>query len=1091
MASNMPLPRHVYVELVEKAPIPELLLDSLIPDHGTPTQNIGAILVPPHGKEPVLLGRVSYSLEPPQPMSDPSMIMFMQGLPMPQPQNVNALAESIVAQSGAESLIYPVQLAPSPTIQPPRLPLWTVTYWVEAYQLIFARTGWSNARKFVEQAKIGTDIIDNLPWRIGLPHNLGEVSLLQSFCGQDWLWTMHLDIMLTTLRLELNDPAIVVCPTELVSKLGAIYRGNRETYPALKDQQYVARLWQDDDDEPIRKLLMVVPVMLSESGARLTGPNGVDGNHYASLVVDVSTRTVRYFDPMYVEPPADLRDIVSWWLAAHGMHDFTEVLASRGCTRQADWYSCGLLSMNALEHDVAPETYPLIEAAQCDRGRLVMLQRVLRVMNTFDSRFPVPLPARVPRPAKKMSKIMVKGTGSAVTRKWETMDRDSLTALEAPDIPPEPQQAVASIAAELLEHAEDYADEHDSDVDEAEPDTVPHFTRKQLVDVPPPKRDKSKGGRKRNVLLDKLTKKCYYIDNKGERKDVHRCVGDPARNKWCGAVYTTRTLSRWLGHAANCTKIPAALQDEVRDELVKTAPSVQAAALADAQLAKLGDAPPTKAQKTSAASTPGSQKQTVHQIALGQGRKVRHAMLDAAVVVFWCIAGLAPYLVKLPQWKRLWEISDPTYTPATRDRLDAQIMSEAAAVRVKVMEILQEREYLTISYDGGTANNSSRQAFWTFHVSTERGEVFMVEVKEATDVRHTAAWIKGHVLEIMTRIGVSRFIGACCDSTGNTYGSRGLIEGDVKTVLALADAGHHLGNTSKDLVKLPCFKREFEDFFMSDSSWDAACFHKELDDLVALTISIAKAIACLEAVETSPADVYIFWHAVMRNTTEAVTDKSRALSADVQKQVLQVLDRRYNQLFKAGGRLYSPIYVSAAYLSPDYLRNGLFCKESTNGQASIAAFAGIQYPALFQQVVAFLVDVAKNEIMHGDRPQFTRWKGRAKDMKTTLIAEMKAYSRNQYPYNTRFLRDDSSARAWWQALAGQPEATLLPFIAIKIHSIRVNSMPDEHTVSTFTWLTPAVRNRVKIEKLAAITVGPSGPAKSVNHLENRAARPGR
>ncbi|KAI4522829.1 hypothetical protein K525DRAFT_197894 [Schizophyllum commune Loenen D] len=263
----------------------------------------------------------------------------------------------------------------------------------------------------------------------------------------------------------------------------------------------------------------------------------------------------------------------------------------------------------------------------------------------------------------------------------------------------------------------------------------------------------------------------------------------------------------------------------------------------------------------------------------------------------------------------------------------------------------------------------------------------MVEVKEATDVRHTAAWIKGHVLEIMTRIGISRFIGVCCDSTGNTYGSRGLIEGDVKTVLALADAGHHLGNTSKDLVKLPCFKRviqgmraiiskfhkshpaihalekqrdalgitrglvsisktrfaaithsaisvqrcapaiklvvrdrtidcEFEDFFMSDSSWDATCFHKELDDLVALTISIAKAIACLEAVETSPADVYIFWHAVMRNTTEAVTDKSRALSADVQKQVLQVLDRRYNQLFKAGGRLYSPIYVSAAYLSP-------------------------------------------------------------------------------------------------------------------------------------------------------------------------------
>ncbi|KAL1699066.1 hypothetical protein EV121DRAFT_273992 [Schizophyllum commune] len=333
----------------------------------------------------------------------------------------------------------------------------------------------------VEKAPIPELLLDSLipdlPWCIGLPHNLGELSLLQSFCSQDWLWTIHLDIMFTTLHLELNDPAIVVCPTEL-------------TYPALKDQQYVAQLWEDDNDEPIRKLLMAVPVMLSESDAKLTGPNGVDGNHY--------------------EPPADLRDIVSWWLAAHGMHSFAKVLVSRGCTRQADWHSCGLLSMNALKHDVTPETYPLIEAAQCDRGRLVMLQRVLRVMNTF---------------------------------------------------------AVASIAAELLEHVEDGADGHDSDVDEVEPDTVPHFTRKQLIDVPPPKRDKSKGGRKRNMLLDKLTRKCYYIDSKVEWRDI-----------------------------------PAALQDEVQDELVETAPSVQAAALADVQLAKLGDAPPTKAQKTSAAS---------------------------------------------------------------------------------------------------------------------------------------------------------------------------------------------------------------------------------------------------------------------------------------------------------------------------------------------------------------------------------------------------------------------------------------------------------------------------------------------------------
>jgi len=45
--------------------------------------------------------------------------------------------------------------------------------------------------------------------------------------------------------------------------------------------------------------------------------------------------------------------------------------------------------------------------------------------------------------------------------------------------------------------------------------------------------------------------------------------------------------------------------------------------------------------------------------------------------------------------------------------------------------------------------------------------------------------------------------------------------------------------------------------------------------------------------------------------------------------------------------------------------------------------------------------------------------------------------------------------------------SVLQHVAIKLYSIRVNSMADERTGSTFTWMTPAVRNRMSVEAMAA------------------------
>ena len=45
----------------------------------------------------------------------------------------------------------------------------------------------------------------------------------------------------------------------------------------------------------------------------------------------------------------------------------------------------------------------------------------------------------------------------------------------------------------------------------------------------------------------------------------------------------------------------------------------------------------------------------------------------------------------------------------------------------------------------------------------------------------------------------------------------------------------------------------------------------------------------------------------------------------------------------------------------------------------------------------------------------------------------------------------------------------LKHLAIKIYSVRVNSMPEKRTVSTFTWLTPALRSRMSVSTMTAMT----------------------
>jgi hypothetical protein len=90
-----------------------------------------------------------------------------------------------------------------------------------------------------------------------------------------------------------------------------------------------------------------------------------------------------------------------------------------------------------------------------------------------------------------------------------------------------------------------------------------------------------------------------------------------------------------------------------------------------------------------------------------------------------------------------------------------------------------------------------------------------------------------------------------------------------------------------------------------------------------------------------------------------------------------------------------------------------------------ADMTGICHVSTFKKVVTFLASMAHQEVHHGDKPLLTKWRGRASAFKETLLAEMKKYACQQYPFNQQ-LYTETAILGWWQSLKGSEHAQILP-----------------------------------------------------------------
>lgn len=99
-------------------------------------------------------------------------------------------------------------------------------------------------------------------------------------------------------------------------------------------------------------------------------------------------------------------------------------------------------------------------------------------------------------------------------------------------------------------------------------------------------------------------------------------------------------------------------------------------------------------------------------------------------------------------------------------------------------------------------------------------------------------------------------------------------------------------------------------------------FEFNLAQLVDVGMPAIKALACLEANESTAADVFVFWHAMLQAIKDVVTDPWREFPHEVQQQIFGILNSRHRQMFE-DGNLSNQVYLAATYLdSSEYFFSG-------------------------------------------------------------------------------------------------------------------------------------------------------------------------
>ncbi|KAG6806944.1 hypothetical protein H0H92_009504, partial [Tricholoma furcatifolium] len=239
-----------------------------------------------------------------------------------------------------------------------------------------------------------------------------------------------------------------------------------------------------------------------------------------------------------------------------------------------------------------------------------------------------------------------------------------------------------------------------------------------------------------------------------------------------------------------------------------------------------------------------------------------------------------------------------------------------------------------------------------------------------------------------------------------------------------------------------------------------------LNQYLAVGLGPARAVECLEAASTNVADVYLYCLAVLRKITDALDTHS------LPDHIRAILVRRWRQFFINGP---TNIHLCGFYLHPRYVQSSVFKNPNPltfnitlpSKQPSPVP-AGVRNPKTFLEVAKYLHHIAVNEIMHGNDPILLSYKNRPKTFTKAFQAQFTAYAQRTYPFAMP-IGAEQDPLDWWIGIKGQPNTDVLSAIAIKIFSATPHSMADERTMSAISIYNSALRNKLSVDIMVAMT----------------------
>ena len=87
----------------------------------------------------------------------------------------------------------------------------------------------------------------------------------------------------------------------------------------------------------------------------------------------------------------------------------------------------------------------------------------------------------------------------------------------------------------------------------------------------------------------------------------------------------------------------------------------------------------------------------------------------------------------------------------------------------------------------------------------------------------------------------------------------------------------------------------------------------ELKRLIKVLTPFAKTIACLESSQSNPADVYLFWLAILASLKCLFDDDTSGFSISEAGEIRAIANARFRELLEEGP---DDCYISAFYLNP-------------------------------------------------------------------------------------------------------------------------------------------------------------------------------